>query len=102
MTQDYKLKVKVPGNDVVSCRFGFFMNVAPQGSGGGGSPARFNFWRKQTQFLEYPSAWQFGVANFNSGDIPEQIQLTQATADFFPLCGAVPLHGRTYTKEEDL
>src|SRR5262245_52144218 len=82
-------------------RFVFFMNVGPQGSGGGGSPARFNFWKKQTQFLEYPSAWQFGVANYNAGDLPEQIQLTQASADFFPLCGAVPLHGRTYTHEED-
>jgi len=82
--------------------FVFFMNVGPQGSGGGGSPARFNFWRQQTEFLEYASAWQFGVANYNVGDLPEQIQMTQATADFFPLCGAVPLYGRTYTKEEDL
>jgi predicted permease len=83
-------------------RFVFFMNVGPQGSGNGGSPARFNFWRQQTQFLQYASAWQFGVANYNAGDLPERIQMTQASADFFPLCGAAPLYGRTYTKEEDL
>src|SRR6185369_17078788 len=72
-------------------RFVFFMNVGPQGSGNGGSPARFNFWRQQTQFLQYASAWQFGVANYNAGDLPERIQMTQASADFFPLCGAAPL-----------
>src|SRR5262249_895005 len=82
-------------------RFVFFMTIFPQGSGGGGSPAQFNFWRKQTQFLEYASAWDFDIANLNSGGSPEQIQLTRASADFFPLCGATPLYGRLYSAEED-
>jgi len=82
-------------------RFVFFMNVSPEGSGQGASPAKFNFWRKQTQSIEYASAWRFGVANFNSGGNPEQIQQTQASADFFRLCGARAVLGRTFTEEED-
>ncbi len=83
-------------------RFVFFMNVSPQGSGTGASPAKFNFWRAQTQSIEYASAWRFGVANYNSGEIPEQIQETQASVDFFRLCGGTTLYGRTFSQEEDL
>src|SRR6185295_11129629 len=82
-------------------RFVFFMNTSPQGSGTGASPAKFNFWRAQTQSVEYAAAWRFGVANYNSGEIPEQIQETQASADFFRLCGATTLYGRTFAPEED-
>ena len=83
-------------------RFVFFMNVSPQGSGTGASPAKFNFWRAQTQSVEHASAWRFGVANYNSGGAPEQIQQTQASVDFFRLCGATMLHGRAFSREEDL
>jgi len=80
----------------------FFMNVSPQGSGTGTSPAKFNFWRAQTQSVEDAAAWRFGVANYNTGGNPEQIQDTQASADFFRLLGATVLYGRTFSKEEDL
>jgi len=83
-------------------RFVFFMNVFPQGSGQGASPAKFNFWKEQTQSVEYASAWRFGVANYNTDGNPEQIQATQASADFFRLLGAKVLYGRTFSKEEDL
>jgi len=42
-----------------------------------------------------------GVANYKTGDQPEQIQATQASADFFHLLGASTILGRTYTGEED-
>jgi putative ABC transport system permease protein len=83
-------------------RIVFFMNVSPGGSGEGASPARFNFWKAQTQSIQDAAAWRFGVANYNSGGHPEQIQETFATADFFRLLGATTLHGRTFTPEEDL
>jgi putative ABC transport system permease protein len=83
-------------------RFVFFMNVSPQGSGQGSSPAKFNFWKAQTQSVEYAAAWRFGVANYNTGGNPEQIQATQASVDFFHLLGANLLYGRTFSKEEDL
>jgi predicted permease len=79
-----------------------FMNVTPQGSGGGASPVKFNFFRSQADVFQDVSAWTFGVANYKAGDLPEQIQQGQASADFFHLFGAIPVVGRTYTKEEDL
>ena len=80
----------------------FFMNTSPEGSGTGASPAKFNFWSEQTKSIEDPSAWRFGVANYNAGEVPEQIQQTQASVNFFHLLGAKVLHGRTFSKEEDL
>ncbi len=82
-------------------RIVMFMNVSPQGSGPGASPVKFNFWRSQTQSFQDVAAWRFGVANYKAGDLPEQIQETQASADFFPLFGATTVYGRTYTQDED-
>jgi putative ABC transport system permease protein len=82
-------------------RIVFFMNTFPEGSGGGASPARFNFWKAQTESIQDAAAWRFGVANYNSGGHPEQIQETLATADFFRLLGATTLYGRTFTPDED-
>src|SRR5262249_32634938 len=69
-------------------RIVFLMNTFPQGSGTGASPAKFAFWRQQAESLQEISAWRFGVANYKAGDQPEQIQATQASADFFRLLGA--------------
>jgi len=82
-------------------RIVIFMNVSPQGSGFGASPVKFNFFRSQTGVFQDVSAWTFGVANYKAGDLPEQIQETQASADFFSLYGATTVYGRTYTKDED-
>src|SRR5262245_20873303 len=79
----------------------FFMNTSPEGSGTGASPAKFNFWSAQTQSVEDASAWRFGVANYNAGETPEQIQQTQASVNFFRLLGAKVLYGRTFSQEED-
>ncbi len=79
----------------------FFMNIRPQGSGTGTSPAKFNFWRAQTQSVEDAAAWEFGFANYNSGGTPEQIQQTQASVNFFRLLGGTVLYGRTFSEEED-
>ncbi len=83
-------------------RIVFFMNVYPGGSGQGASPAKFNFWKAQTQSIQDAAAWRFGVANYNPGDRPEQIQETQVTSDFFRLFGSSALFGRTFTFDEAL
>ncbi|MGH9648205.1 MAG: ABC transporter permease, partial [Bryobacteraceae bacterium] len=82
-------------------RIVIFMNVSPQGTGFGASPVKFNFFRSQTNVFQDVAAWTFGVANYKSGDLPEQIQESQASANFFPLYGATTVYGRTYTQEED-
>jgi len=82
-------------------RIVFFMNTSPEGSGGGASPAKFNFWKAQTESIQDAAAWRFGIANYNPGGHPEQIQETMASADFFRLLGATTLYGRTFTPDED-
>jgi putative ABC transport system permease protein len=72
------------------------------GSSGGASPSEYNFWRQQTRAFQDVSAYAFNVANLTGESVPEQIQTTRASANFFRLCGADILRGRTYTAEEDL
>lgn len=79
-----------------------FQNVFKGGRGGGASPNEFNFWRQQTQAFQEVSAFTFNVANLTGEAAPEQVQMTRASADFFPLLGADLVLGRSYTHEEDL
>lgn len=83
-------------------RIVLFQNVFKQGRSGGAAPNEYNFWRKQTQAFEDVSAYAFNVANLTGEGAPEQIQITRASANFFRLCGADVVLGRTYTAEEDL
>jgi predicted permease len=82
-------------------RIVLFMNLTPQGSGFGASPVKYNFFRSQSGVFQDVAAWTFGVANYKAGDLPEQIQQSQASASFFTLYGATTLYGRTYNQEED-
>jgi len=80
-----------------------FQNTFKQGGRSqGASPNEYNFWRAQTGSFQNVSAYAFNVANLTGESFPEQIQATRASADFFRLCGADVLRGRTYTHEEDL
>ncbi len=79
-----------------------FMNVGPQGSGPGASPARFMHWRAQTAVVQDVAAFNSGVVNFTGGTFPEQMRAGRVSADFFKLVGASTTLGRTFTTEEDL
>jgi predicted permease len=84
-------------------RIVLFQNLFKQGGrSGGASPNEYNFWRQQTQAFQDVSAYAFNVANLTGEATPEQIQTTRASANFFRLCGADLVRGRTYTAEEDL
>jgi putative ABC transport system permease protein len=82
-------------------RLVMFLNVSPQGSGGGASPTKFNVWRRQTAAFQDVSAYRFGVTNITGDATPEQVAAAYVSADFFRLFGAVPVVGRTFTQEED-
>ncbi len=70
---------------------------------GTASPTEFHWWRQQTKAFHDVSAYSlFDVANFTGEALPEQIQAMRVSADFFRLCGANALHGRTFTAEDDL
>ncbi len=83
-------------------RIVMFMNTSPQGQGGGASPAKFNHWRAQSSVVQDVSAFRNGVVNLTGGDVPEQLQSAQVTADYFRLFGAPIMRGRGFTIEEDL
>jgi predicted permease len=83
-------------------RLVMLMNVSPQGSGGGGSPAKFQHWREQSSVLQDVSAFRTGVINYSGGGFPEQFQSSQVSADYFRLFGAPVVLGRTFTAQEDL
>jgi predicted permease len=79
-----------------------FENLFKQGGRSpGASPNEYNFWRQQTRAFQDISAYAFNVANLTAESAPEQIQETRASANFFRLCGADVIRGRTYTAEED-
>jgi len=83
-------------------RIVIFQNVFKDGRGAGASPNEYNHWRQQAQAFQDVSAYAFNVSNLTGEGAPEQIQTTRASADFFRLCGADVVRGRTYTHEEDL
>ena len=82
-------------------RLVMFLNVSPQGSGGGSSPTKFNVWRRQTAAFQDVSAYRFSVVNITGDANPEQVSAGYVSADFFRLFGAAPVFGRTFSADED-
>ena len=82
-------------------RLVMFLNVSPQGSGGGASPTKFNVWRRQTTAFQDVSGYRFSVVNITGDANPEQVPAAYVSADFFRLFDAVPVMGRTFSQEED-
>ena len=83
-------------------RIVMFQNMFQQGGHGGtASPTEFNWWRQQSEAFQYVSAYSFDFANLTGQAFPEQIQATHVSADYFLLCGAKVLYGRTFTAEDD-
>ncbi len=82
-------------------RLVMFLNVSPQGSGGGASQTKFNVWRRQTAAFQDVSAYRFSVVNITGDANPEQVPAGYVSSDFFRLFGAVPIMGRTFSQEED-
>jgi predicted permease len=89
-----------PDSDrIVTLRVG-----GPQGASPSASVPDYNNWRRQTQVLEDVAAYDSGGPGLNvsGGDRPEQLKGIHVSYEFFHLFGAVPVAGRTFTREEDL
>ena len=83
-------------------RIVMFMNVSPNGSNPGASPAKFAHWQRQTQVVQDPAAFRNVLLNYTGGELPEQINSGNVTENFFKLWGATTLIGRTFSHEEAL
>src|SRR4029077_13260657 len=79
-----------------------FQNTLRDVRFGSAAPTEFNWWRQQTQAFEDISAYDFSVANWTGESFPEQIPTMHASADFFRLCGANAVEGRTFTAADDV
>jgi putative ABC transport system permease protein len=66
------------------------------------SPLKFELWRAQSSVIQDVSAFNPGVMNYTGGEIIEQWQSMQASADFFRCWGIRIVRGRTFTPQEDL
>ncbi|HEU4710060.1 MAG TPA: ABC transporter permease [Pyrinomonadaceae bacterium] len=65
------------------------------------SPANFFDQRDQNTVFETMAAYNFASRNLTeSGQTAERLLSLAATADFFPLLGVVPAHGRVFKPEE--
>ena len=82
-------------------RIVLFMNTSPNGAFPGASPAKFAYWREQTDVVQDATALRSVIVNYTGGDTPEQVTMGQASAPFARLLGARTVLGRTYTDEED-
>jgi len=83
-------------------RIVMFQNIFPAGRSGSASPTEFNWWRQQTQAFREVSAYDFNVVNWTGESFPEQIPTMRASADFFRLCGANTIEGRTFEAADDV
>lgn len=80
----------------------WFQVVSPQGRNQGGSPAKFAHWARQTDVVQDVAAFRNGLVNYTGGDVPEQLQWAQVSADYFRLFGTPIVQGRAFAPEEDL
>jgi len=66
------------------------------------SPANFLDWRAQNTVFEEMAAFVDRRMNLTGSGEPEEVPVQFVTASFFPLLGARPMLGRTFTAAEDV
>jgi putative ABC transport system permease protein len=74
---------------------------SPQGSFGGGSPAKFAFWSQQTDVIQEVSAFAGGVLNWTGGQFPAQLRAERVSSAYFRLFGVPMILGRPFSAQED-
>src|SRR5579871_5147847 len=82
-------------------RMVIFETKTKQGSFQGGSPAKFAHWARQTSVVQNVAAFNTGVVNWNSGQLPRQLRSARVSSQYFPLFGVPFISGRPFNAEED-
>src|SRR5215467_7516999 len=65
------------------------------------SPAEFLAWRSQRHAFEDIAAYHQSHCVLNLGGAVEEDPCETVTSNLFPMLGVAPMHGRTFTIEED-
>ena len=83
-------------------RIVWFSERGDEGANRGGSPAKFQHLRQQSNVVEDVAASRQGVINDTGGDVPEQRRYWQVSASFFHLFQVPIILGRGFSEAEDL
>ncbi len=65
------------------------------------APANYADWKSQSHVFSKMAAMRTQDFNLTGGGEPLKLSAFQVTADFFPLLGVQPIHGRVFTPAED-
>jgi putative ABC transport system permease protein len=65
------------------------------------APANYMDWKTQSGVFSKMAALRNKDFNLTGGGEPLKLSAFQVTADFFPLLGVQPIHGRVFTQSED-
>jgi putative ABC transport system permease protein len=68
---------------------------------GGLAVGNFDYIRQRSTTLDEAAGLQFWTFNLAEGAVPERILGARTTWNYFSVFGVPPLHGRTYTADED-
>src|SRR5688572_14636244 len=66
------------------------------------SPAKYLYWRAQTDVLEHVTAFRGIDLNLEQGDVPESVRAGQTSAEYFGTFKPPLAMGRWFTADEDL
>jgi len=64
------------------------------------APANFVDWKKRNHVFEDMAALQGSLMNLTGNGPAEEVEVKEATPNFFPMLGVAPLVGRTFLPEE--
>jgi putative ABC transport system permease protein len=65
------------------------------------APANYADWKSQNHTFETIAAMSWGSFSLTGDGTPEKVQANLVTADFLPMLGVKPLHGRFFLADED-
>ncbi|MGA9770126.1 MAG: ABC transporter permease [Blastocatellia bacterium] len=61
----------------------------------------FHDWRARNQVFDHLAAYQYESYNITGNDEPERVRGSMTSNDFFPVLKVNPIHGRTFSPEEE-
>ncbi len=73
----------------------------PEGENDGASPAKFAHWAQQSDLLEDVAAFNGGVMNWTSAELPIQLRTARVSSKYFSLFGVPLVLGRPFNAQED-
>ena len=78
-----------------------YVQMSWRGQSSGASGGNYNYMREHNTSLEHLAAVSYSSFNLADTETPERLLGMRVTWNYFPILGVAPLHGRTFTADED-